>query len=270
VVLVVLGGLAFMELRNSDAGPRAWSRLGTTDVHALTFVAGDPQRLLFGHHGGLRASDDGGRTWRDLPADSDAMAVATSGADAVVIAGHDVLAVSSDGGRTFSALRNDLPGSDIHSFARDPADPQRMWAALATGGLFESTDGGSTWTQVRRDNVLNLVAVRRAEATQLLAIDVGGLSASPDGGRTWSTLTTPPTYPMTALAAADGGQDLYAGSTDGLYRTSDGGRTWSATSYQGSVFALAVLNDAVGLVSGETDFYRSDDGGDTFAEPGSR
>ena len=269
-ILLILGGLAFVELRNLTTGPQPWSRLGTSDVHALTFVAGDPQRLLFGHHEGLRASDDGGRTWRALAAGSDAMTVSAIGADSVVIAGHKVLATSTDGGRTFATLTTDLPGTDIHGFARDPADVAHMWAALATGGLFETRDGGSTWTRVRQDNVLNLVAVRRGEATQLLAVDESGLIASADGGRTWSKLTSPPTYPMTALAARDGGDILYAGSTDGLYRSPDGGRTWSTTGHRGSVFALATLGDTVALVTSETEFYRSDDAGNTFTGPGGR
>lgn len=269
-ILLVLGGLAVVEWRRTAAGPQAWSRLETSDVHALTFVANDPQRLLFGHHGGLRASDDGGRTWRDLVSGSDAMAVSAVGPDSVVIAGHEVLATSTDGGRTLAALRTDLPGTDIHGFARDPANPAHMWAALATGGLFETTDGGSTWTQVSQDNTLNLVSVRRGDATELLAVDASGLIKSSDGGRSWSSLPTPPTFPMTALAARDGGDVLYAGSTTGLYRSADGGRTWSSSAFGGSVFALAALGDTVALVTKETEFFRSDDAGLTFSGPGGR
>ena len=270
VIVLILGALAFVEWRRNVGPPQAWARLGTSDVHALSFVVGDPQRLLFGHHGGLLASDDGGRTWRDLATGSDAMAVSAVGAESVVIAGHEILATSDDGGRTFAALRTDLPGIDIHGFARDPADPARMWAALATGGLFETTDGGSSWSRVRQDNVLNLVAVRRGEATQLLAVDASGLIASADGGRIWSNLTTPPTYPMTALAAREGGDILYAGSTSGLYRSADAGRTWSPTAFAGSVFALATVGDTVALVTRETEFYRSEDAGQTFMGPAGR
>ena len=32
--------------------------------------------------------------------------------------------------------------SSMAEIARDPADPARMWAYLATGGLWESRDGG--------------------------------------------------------------------------------------------------------------------------------
>jgi len=72
-VLLAVAGIAFVEWRNLREGPTPWSRLGTRDVHALAFVAKDLERLLFGHHGGLRATDDGGRTWRDLSAGSDAI-----------------------------------------------------------------------------------------------------------------------------------------------------------------------------------------------------
>jgi len=225
--------------------------------------------LLFGHHGGLLESRDGGRTWAPLGVRNDAMSTVPAADGSVVIAGHNVFTGSRDGGRTWAAIATDLPSLDIHGFARDPADPARMWAYLAVGGLWESTDFGAHWTRVREDNVLFPFAVRQGSTTALLGIDATGLVGSSDGGRSWVTIGRPPTYPMTSLAATLDGGTIYAGSPDGLFRSVDGGRTWTDTAYRGSAFATATSADGktVVLVSRETEFFRSDDGGTTW--PGS-
>jgi photosystem II stability/assembly factor-like uncharacterized protein len=122
------------------------------------------------------------------------------------------------------------------------------------------------WNEVRADDVIFPLAVRDAAGTKLLGVDATGLIASPDGGRTWTRLGTPPTYPMTSLAATLDGRTIYAGAPDGLFRSDDGGRTWSATAYRGSAFAIATTADGntVAVVSRETEFFRSSDRGSTW------
>ncbi len=247
----------------------AWARLQSQDVHSLAFVGGDPQHLLFGHHDGLLESRDGGRTWSPLPVRDDAMSMVPAADGSIIIAGHEVFTASRDGGRTWAPVPTDLPSRDIHGFTRDPADPARMWAYLATGGLWQSTDSGAHWTEVRTDNVLYPLAIRDGAGTRLLGVDTTGLVTSADGGRTWTGLATPKTFPMTSLAATPDGRALYAGTLDGLFRSDDVGRTWSATAYRGSVFAIATTSDGatVAVVSRETEFFRSPDRGSTWPGP---
>lgn len=262
-------GLAVALRSGSSVEQVAWATLRTQDVHSLAFVGGDPEHLLFGHHGGLLESPDGGRTWSALPIRDDAMAMTPADDGSIVIAGHEVFTASRDGGATWSKIAADLPSIDIHGFTRDPADPGRMWAYLATGGLWESTDFGAHWTEVRTDNVVFPLAVRDSSGTGLLGVDANGLVTSTDGGRTWTTLGAPPTYPMTSLAATPDGGTVYAGSPDGLFRSDDGGRTWSPTAYKGSAFAIATTPDGgtVALVSRETEFFRSADRGSSWPGP---
>lgn len=106
--------------------PVALARLGSQDVHSLAFVEGDPERLLFGHHGGVSRSIDGGRTWAALSVREDAMSMTPAADGSIVIAGHEVFSGSSDGGATWAPIRADLPSLDIHGFTRDPLDPARM------------------------------------------------------------------------------------------------------------------------------------------------
>jgi len=250
-------------------GQVVWARLGTEDVHSLAFVDAAGSRVLFGHHGGLSTSTDGGRTWSALGVRQDAMSMAPAADGSIVIAGHEVLVASRDGGATWSPIDADLPSLDIHGFTRDPDDPARMWAYLATGGLWESADFGRRWVEVRQDNVLFPLAVRGQAGTRLLGVDQSGLVASDDGGATWTSLTTPETFPMTALAATPDGRVIYAGSSKEIFRSQDGGRDWSPTSYRGSAFAIATTPDGLtlGVVSRETEFFRSPDGGATWPGP---
>lgn len=270
LVVIAVGLGTFIVVRSSaSAGPVAWARLGSEDVHSLAFVGGDPQHVLFGHHGGLEESRDGGRTWSGLPVRDDAMSTAPANDGSIVIAGHEVFVASRDGGATWAAIQGDLPSLDIHGFTRDPSDANRMWASLATGGLWESADFGGHWTRVRDDNVLYPTTVTDGMTTRLLGVDATGLTTSDDGGRTWSAMGVPPAYPMTGLAASADGSVVYAGSTDGLLRSSDGGRSWTETGYTGSAFAIATSSEGqvVAVVSRGTEFFRSADGGATWPGP---
>ena len=256
-------------LATQRPGQASWTRFGTQDVHSLAFVDGDPERILFGHHGGLLSSSDGGRTWAALPVRQDAMSTSAASDGSIVIAGHEVFAASRDGGATWASIDADLPSLDIHGFTRDPADPARMWAYLAIGGLWESSDFGSHWTEVQADNVLFPLAVRMGQTTRLVGVDTSGLVASDDGGRSWTNLVIPETYPLTALTGTADGRVLLAGSPDALFRSDDGGRSWTKTTYVGSVFAIATDTEGttIAVVSKETDFYRSNDGGATWPGP---
>lgn len=247
----------------------AWARLGTEDVHSLSFVGDDLDHLLFGHHGGLSESRDGGRTWQPLPTTADAMAMQPATDGSIVIAGHEVFTASHDGGQTWQPIPADLPSLDIHGFTRDPADPARMWVYLATGGLWESTDSGAHWIRVRDDNVLFPLAIRRGDLTRVLGVDAEGFAASDDGGRTWVRLETPPTYPMTALTATTDGAVVYAGAPDGLFRSGDDGRTWTKTGLSGAPYAIATTSDGgtVAVIARTTEFFRSSDGGRTWPGP---
>jgi photosystem II stability/assembly factor-like uncharacterized protein len=267
IALVAIGAIAyFVWPPPTPVAPVAWTTFDSEDVHSLAFVGDDEQHLLFGHHGGLEETRDGGRTWSSLPLRLDAMSLSLGTDASIVIAGHEVFAASRDGGQTWSPIVTDLPSLDIHGFTRDPADPARMWAYLATGGLWVSTDYGARFTSVRDDNVLYPTAVAVGTTTRLFGVDASGLIVSDDGGRRWTGLGEPPTYPMTAFAASADGAVLYAGAPNGLLRSSDGGRTWSTTGYGGSALAVATTPDglSVGVVSQATEFFRSSDGGATW------
>ena len=264
-IVAVVAGL----VRPGGTSTEAWSRLGTEDVHSLAFVGDDPNRLLFGHHGGILSSTDGGRSWQPLATRSDAMSLGAAADGSIVIAGHEVFAESRDDGRTWQEIPAALPSLDIHGFARDPGNPARMWAYLATGGLWESVDAGRAWERVQEENVLFPVAIATSAGTRLVGLRTEGIASSDDGGRTWRTAASPELYPIASLAATTDGSALVAGGPDGLARSDDGGASWSKLPFEGQPFAVAVTGGgrAIVVVTRSTEFFRSDDGGKTWPGP---
>lgn len=268
VAAVAAAGIVAVVSRSAST-PVAWSRLGTEDVHSLAFVGDDPERLVFGHHGGISRSSDGGRSWSPVGSRSDAMSLGVAADGSLVVAGHDVLAASRDGGATWEEMQATLPSRDIHGFARDPADPARMWAYLATGGLWESRDGGLAWERVLEGNVLLPVAAAGVGGTRLVGVTAEGLAASDDGGRSWRPLGDPRLYPIATLAGSTDGSVLVAGGTGGLARSEDGGRSWVRLPFddQPAAVAVAAGGRTIAVVTRTTELFRSDDGGVTW--PGS-
>ncbi|MDO8485010.1 MAG: sialidase family protein [Candidatus Limnocylindrales bacterium] len=266
---LAIAAVVFVLVRPGGTSAEAWSRLGTEDVHSLAFVGEDSNHLLFGHHGGILSSTDGGRSWQPLGTRSDAMSLGPAADGSIVIAGHEVFAESRDEGRTWQDIPATLPSLDIHGFARDPGSPARMWAYLATGGLWESVDAGRAWERVQEANILFPVAAAAPSGTRLFGLTAEGLASSDDGGRTWGNVATPELYPIVSLAATSDGSVLVAGGPDGLARSDDGGASWSKLPFEGQPFAIAVSDGGrtIALVTRATDFFRSDDGGRTWPGP---
>ena len=250
--------------------PVPWTRLGTADVHSLAFAPGTTNRVYFGHHGGILESEDGGRSWAPLPVAADAMGMRPAADGSIVIAGHLVFVGSSDGGRTWAPIQADLPNIDIHAFARDPLDPGRMWAYLAEGGVYESTNHGTHWTRVYDGHIPFLTATTDGASVVLVGIDpFQGFARSVDGGRTWDPVSQPEAYPTYSIAATPDGHVVALGVSAGLLRSEDGGSTWTPIALPGPAFAIALSEDGrtIGVVTQTTDFYRSDDGGGTWPGP---
>jgi photosystem II stability/assembly factor-like uncharacterized protein len=238
---------------------------------------------------GMYKSTDGGRTWTHLGLDETQMIamvdVDPANPDRLFVAalGHPYgpnpergIFRSTDGGRTFErVLYKDeyTSGNDVRI---DPSDPNTVYAALwqqqqafweggdfsgAGGGIFKSTDGGTTWAQLT-DGLPTVLQANLALApsnpkvvyAMVGAVSPNGPGAGPvgfyqssDGGAHWTLRTHGPAAPAGTPGTADGrplvrigGGDLptitvdpkdervvYSASTV-MWRTEDGGASWSA------------------------------------------
>lgn len=153
-------------------------------------------------------------------------------------------------------------GGRVVSIAVDPEDPSTFYLGHGTGGLWKTTNAGTTFSPLMKDErVFSIGAVAVApsdprvvwvgtgEATDRNSAGFGdGVFRSTDGGATWTRagltasrsigrIRVHPKDPNVAFAAASG--DLWTkGGERGLFRTTDGGKSWT------KVLSAAAPDDA--------------------------
>ena len=141
-------------------------------------------------------------------------------------------------------------GGRISDLAVDEADTRNIYVGTATGGVWKSTNHGTTWTAVFTDQSTasigdvtlapsnpNVVWVGTGEPQNRQSSPWGdGVFKSMDGGRTWasqglretrhiSRIQVHPRNPDIAYVAAVG--NLWRSSPErGVYKTTDGGTIW--------------------------------------------
>ena len=270
---IIVGGFVFR------SGGGAVGVLQTGDYHALAFSPQDPNVVFFGHHNGIKRSADGGKTWSDLVArpNFDAMGLAVSRSDGrkFYLAGHNVFQVSTDGGASWQPVANNLPGTDSHSFAMYPDDPNRMYAVVAGQGGFESVDGGRTWQPLGAQalgDVMGL-AVAGGDPTTLYASSMSqGVLRSADGGQSWTPAANGPPGIFALAVDPSSRQTVYAGGEGGLFKSTDGGTTWRKLPFPGgNAVTIAVHPTQPNIVLAISEqgqqglVYGSIDGGETWS-----
>lgn len=141
-------------------------------------------------------------------------------------------------------------GGRVVGLAVDPDDPAVLYSAAASGGVWKSTDGGTTFSPAWPTNV--------TQAMGDIANDSHGTI-----------------YAGTGEANPGGGSIVYGGT--GVYRTTDGGRTWEHLGLErsGAIGRIAVdpTDDRRIFVAaagnlfragGQRGLYISEDAGRTF------
>jgi photosystem II stability/assembly factor-like uncharacterized protein len=255
------------------------SVFGTGSVGAIGLSDSDPNTIYVGmgespirgnvsHGDGVYKSTDGGKTWKHIgledtrqiprirvhPKNPDLVYVAALGH---VWGANDQRGVfrSKDGGKTWEKVFSRGNKAGAIDLIMDPTNPSVLYAGFwevyrkpwtlesggPGGGIFKSTDGGDTWTELTRNPGLPRGTVGK--------IGVTVSPANPD--RVWAI-----------IEAEDGG----------VFRSDNGGRTWTKTNeqrnlrqrawYYSRIYADPKNADSVYVLN--TGFYRSNDGGRTF------
>lgn len=217
---------------------------------------------------GMYKSTDGGKTWEHIglddtqhiahvlidPHDPNRVFVAAMGHASGPNAQRGIFR-TTDGGKTWEKVlyKNDKTGGVDVAF--DPQNSQVLYAALYQfirlpwrsdsggpgSGLYKSTDGGSTWTQVTGHGlpggVWGKIGVAVAPNGQriyaLIEAKDGGLYVSNDAGATWKLANDSDQYRQRAwyfthiFADPKSNDTVYVENT-GLYRSTDGGVKFQA------------------------------------------
>lgn len=137
-------------------------------------------------------------------------------------------------------------GGDARSFAADPGDSRHLYLGTETGWLYESHDGGSSWSRVseigKRDDLVIKNILIDPSNTKHLIVGVfkfdhpdGGIFISDDGGKNWYEQAEMRGQSVRSMARSlSNPQEIVAGTLSGIYRTMDNGMHWALISPAGS------------------------------------
>ena len=315
--LLMVGTRKGLWLGTSDEERRRWEWTGPhfpmEEVYSVMIdTRGATPRLLAGASSSwlgpqVWRSDDLGATWGEtpngaarFPEDTGATlarvwqlqpGVSADGGDDIVWAGTEPGAVfrSTDRGETFSLVRGlwDHPhrpewnegfgGQAFHTILPHPTDPERVLAALSTGGVYVTSDGGSSWTASNTGikaeffpgernypefgQCVHKVARDAVDPERLYLQNHGGVYRSDDGGASWQDIaaTLPTDFGFAMVAHPRRADTAYNFPIDGaegrwpvegkarVYRTTDAGTSWEPLG-DGSLpdgYYAAVMRDAM-------------------------
>jgi photosystem II stability/assembly factor-like uncharacterized protein len=288
--------------RSSNAGG-SWSPTSTgmnaIPITEVVPVSGAPGAWLASTPKSLVRTTDDGATWgpvEQLPAVQ--LAVDPANAANVYACGQQFTA-STDGGAHFGAITSigvscsqlvvagntlfaagltlrksidrgvtwtDVHGISPSEFIRGVAVGDATGSVVligTSGGLYRSTDGGTTVQQVSSGQVNGLFSDPHAPSHVVVEPDPCKLSYSTDGGATFKPTSSSLLGCYEAYSAAGG--TFYAGgpsSTQSLIRSTDGGASWSAISTAGLptdllISSIAVADDGTIFLGTSGGLYRS-------------
>lgn len=88
------------------------------------------------------------------------IALAPSNEDYIYAASYLTLKVTKDGGNTWGNIKPGLPNLNISDIVVSNVDPEKLWLTFseysAAHKIYESSDGGSTWSNITASNLPNL------------------------------------------------------------------------------------------------------------------
>jgi len=255
-------------------------QLGTGTVGALAVSDSDPNIVYAGmgevpirgnvsHGDGIYKSVDAGKTWKHAglrdtrhigririhPRNPDIVYAAVLGH---IFGPHDDRGVyrSKDGGKTWDKVLSRGRQAGAVDLAMDPSNPNVLYAAIwhvkrtphslesggPDGGLWKTTDGGDTWTDLTRNPGMPKglvgkigVAVSPVNPERVWALveaEEGGVLRSEDGGKNWRRINEDRRlrqrawYYTRIYADPQQADTVYVLNT-GFYKSVDGGRTYS-------------------------------------------
>jgi photosystem II stability/assembly factor-like uncharacterized protein len=185
------------------------------------FVLDQHNIWLVGNAGYIYKSTDGGETWTAVDAGVSTTGIyqavhfASDGVNGFAVAASGVVVRTIDGGQTWSpvtAITATPTVSSVYAF-----DDDHVWVGTATGKMYYSTNGGSTWTERTGfgtySNVKSLFFVNDYVGFALVntAGPVGKVLRTIDGGYTWKLLTTDTNTGCNILWAGDSNNAVVVG-----------------------------------------------------------
>jgi photosystem II stability/assembly factor-like uncharacterized protein len=188
---------------------------------------------------GLIASEDGGRSWRQLaegvggPADFHQLTVSATAPRTIYGAYRGQLQVSRDGGRTWEVVGRAPEG--LIDLAASSKEPGRLYAATQSG-LLKSGDGGRVWQDAYSQRQPTTM-VQVAPGGEVYAFVIGvGLIAAAEPELSWQSVSEHgfgADYVLHLAVDPEHDTKLYAitfnpqTKTQAVLASTDAGKTWA-------------------------------------------
>ncbi len=176
----------------------------------------------------------------------------------------------------------------VNTVMTDPNNSNFIFAGAASGGLWKSTNGGSSWA-VKTDNLPSLgvsdIAVN-PDNSNIMYMATGdcdaydsfsvGIMKSTDAGESWNTTglnwTVNNTRVIGRILIDENDSDvLYAGTSSGIYRSQDAGLNWSRVFSTAGIWDMEIKpgsNPATIYAASRNRIYKSTDGGSNWSTLG--
>jgi photosystem II stability/assembly factor-like uncharacterized protein len=230
---------------------KAWElrgRIGRRTDAVVARLVGSPEKpgMVFaavwyqepGTGGGVFHSEDGGRTWKLLGLQEEAVrALEFAGSEPRVMVAGTRRGVfrSCDEGKSWERIspEGDPELRNVDSLAIDPRDAKVIYAG--TYHLpWKTTDGGKSWKAVSAglidDSDIMSLRVDATNPDRIFLSACSGIYRSENQGGSWSKLQGIPYVARRTQAIVQDAQNpqiFYAGTTEGLWVTEDAGESWS-------------------------------------------
>ena len=276
----------FGTLLSTDDGGTTWggSATGlTAPLDRISLI--DSDSLVIGGECALRRSDDGGQTFTRLPwtatdlrcaAPVAAFDFPTDQTGFLALEDGSVLS-TADGGRTWSR-KTSIPVTGAGTQPYKPTDitfltPTTGVAVSLSGGIYRTTDGASSWTQVHASGTPQLNSVNFPSQLVGYAAGSSGLVlGTDDGGLTWTPRGAPGVAGLRSIRCATPLVCLLTNGSQTVLRTVDGAVTWSAvTAATQKIQAAAFSAPTSAVAAGDGGVtVLSDDTGATWRPVGKR
>jgi photosystem II stability/assembly factor-like uncharacterized protein len=170
-----------------------------------------------------------------------------------------------------------LPHGPVDALETSCEDSETLYAALSSGGLYGTENGGATWTALDIGEQVGVAALAcdPHHPATVYATTEDGILKTTDAGKTWRVLGRglPDSVPESLVVDASIPDVLYAGAFGrGIFKSVDGGRTWVAVNSGLSnldVQTIAVDHVAPGTVYAGTEgggVFRTTNGGDSWEQ----
>lgn len=176
------------------------------------------------------------------------------------------------------------PGNGrINCVAEDPNNSSVLYAGAPSGGLWKSTNGGSSWVCLTDDQPILGVSAIVVDPNNSNHIFIGtgdgygsdtysiGVLESIDGGASWQTTglswsTGNARLIRRLIMHPSNNQIMLAATNNGIYRTTDGGSNWTQAQ-TGSMRDIKYKpGDPMTVYACTDEFYKSTDGGQNFTK----